>query len=207
MDTAKQGEESMEGAQLERGLETHKNTARGTTIPGREFQVENWEQHYKEVKNRLNSKPQPMKIAPSIEIPPSQMLVLPEPEEEKSTVVKLTSHDLLILQGCQRERVRQIVLPILRKHQMTWRQLVGQSRTRPHILLRREAWFALVSNGYGFAETGRLCGRDHTTILHAVKQWKLEHGPEYRHYLIDEGNDSRVICGAIDGIADAETPM
>ena len=197
MDTAKQGEESMEGAQLERGLETHKNTARGTAIPGREFQVENWEQHYKEVKNRLNGKPQPRKIAPPIEIP----------QEEKPTVIKFTLDDMLILQGCQRERVRQIVLPILRKHYMTWRQLVGQSRTRPHILLRREAWFALISNGYGFAETGRLCGRDHTTILHGVKQWKLTNGSEYLQYLIDEGDDSRVICGAIDGIADAETPM
>jgi len=187
----------MEGAQLERGLETHKNIARGTAIPGREFQVENWEQHYKEVKNRLNGKPPPRKIAPPIEIP----------QEEKPTVIKFTLDDMLILQGCQRERVRQIVLPILRKHYMTWRQLVGQSRTRPHILLRREAWFALISNGYGFAETGRLCGRDHTTILHAVKQWKLTNGSEYLQYLIDEGDDARVICGAIDGIADAETPM
>lgn len=205
MDTAKQGEESMEGAQLERGLEAHKNTARGTAIPGREFQVENWEQHYKEVRNRLNGiKSQPKKI--EIVIPPAEMLVIPEPELETPKPM-FSRDDMLITQGCLRVRVRQIVLPILRKHQMTWRQLVGQSRTRPHILLRREAWFALVSNGYGFAETGRLCGRDHTTILHAVKQWKLEHGPEYRHYLIDKGDDSRIICGAIDGIADAETAM
>lgn len=201
MDSTKQGEESMEGAQLEWGLETHKNTARGTAIPGREFQVENWEQHYKEVKNRLNGiKPQQTEEVMVI------AEVEPEPEPEPSKPA-LTRDDILSLQGCQRERVRQIVLPILRKHQMTWRQLVGQSRTRPHILLRREAWFALVSNGYGFAETGRLCGRDHTTILHAVKQWKLEHGPEYRHYLIDERDDTRLICGAIDGIADAQTPM
>lgn len=196
----------MEGAQLERGLETHKNASRGTAIPGREFPIENWEQHYKEVKNRLNSKPQPRKIAPPIEIPPSQMLVLPEPEPETPKPM-FSRDDLLILQGCLRDRVRQVVLPILHKHKMTWRQLVGQSRTRPHILLRREAWFALISNGYGFAETGRLCGRDHTTILHAVKQWKLEHGPEYRHYLIDEGDDARIVCGAINGITDIETPM
>jgi hypothetical protein len=198
MDTAKQGQKTMEGAQLERGLETHKNVSRGTTLPGGEFPVEDWERHYKEVRNRLNG----IKAQP-------KMLVLPEPEPEPEPKPKpmFSRDDLLILQGCLRDRARQIVLPILHKHKMTWRQLVGQSRTRPHILLRREAWFALISNGYGFAETGRLCGRDHTTILHAVKQWKLNNGPEYRHYLIDEGDDPRLLCGAIDGIADAETPM
>jgi hypothetical protein len=195
----------MEGAQLERGLETHKNTARGTTLPGGEFQVKDWEQHYKDVRNRLNGiKAQPKQI--EVIIPPAEVLVLPEPEPEPLKPM-FSRDDLLITQGCLWDRVRQIVLPILRKHKMTWRQLVGQSRTRPNILLRREAWFALIANGYGFAETGRLCGRDHTTILHAVKQWKLNNGPEYRHYLIDEGDDTRVICGAVDGIADAKTPM
>lgn len=205
MDTAKQGQKGMEGAQLERGLETHKNTSRGTAIPSGEFPVEDWERHYKEVRNRLNGiKAQPKQI--EIIIPPAEMLVLPEPEPETPKPM-FSRDDLLITQGCLRDRVRQVVLPILHKHKMTWRQLVGQSRTRPHILLRRETWFALISNGYGFAETGRLCGRDHTTILHAVKQWKLEHGSEYRHYLIDEGDDPRLLCGAVHGIADAETPM
>jgi len=205
MDTAKQGQKDMEGAQLERGLETHKNASRGTTLPGGEFQVKDWEQHYKDVRNRLNGiKAQPKQI--EIIIPPAEMLALPEPEPETPKPM-FSRDDLLITQGCLRDRVRQIVLPILHKHKMTWRQLVGQSRTRPHILLRREAWFALISNGYGFAETGRLCGRDHTTILHAVRQWKLNNGSEYRHYLIDEGDDPRLVCGAINGIADAKTPM
>jgi hypothetical protein len=193
----------MEGAQLERGLEAHKNTARGTTLLGGEFPVEDWEQHYKDVRDRINGiKPKQIEII----IPPAEVLVLPEPEPEVPKPM-FSRDDLLITQGCLRDRVRQIVLPILRKHKMTWRQLVGQSRTRPNILLRREAWFALIANGYGFAETGRLCGRDHTTILHSVRQWKLEHGSEYRQYLIDEGDDARVICGAINYIADTEAVM
>jgi hypothetical protein len=205
MDTAKQGQKGMEGAQLERGLETHKNASRGTAIPSGEFPVEDWERHYKEVRNRLNGiKAQPKQI--EIIIPPAEMLVLPEPEPEIPKPM-FSRDDLLITQGCLRDRVRQIVLPILRKHKMTWRQLIGQSRTRPNILLRREAWFALIANGYGFSETGRLCGRDHTTILHAVKQWKLEHGSEYRHYLINEGDDPRLLCGAIGRVADAEKRM
>ena len=190
---------------MERGLEAHKNTARGTAIPSGKFPVEDWEQHYKEVRNRLNGiKAQPKKI--EIIIPPAEVLVLPELEPEPQKPM-FSRNDLLITQGCLRDRVRQIVLPILRKHKMTWRQLVGQSRTRPNILLRREAWFALIANGYGFAETGRICGRDHTTILHSVRQWKLHNGSEYRQYLIDEGDDARVICGAINGIADTEAVM
>jgi hypothetical protein len=199
----------MEGAQLERGLEAHKNTARGTTLLGGEFPVTDWEQHYKDVRNRLNGiKPKPKQI--EIIIPPAEMLVLPEPEpepEQQPTIYKFTREDMMLTQGLGRERVRLIVLPILKKHQMTWRQLIGQSRTRPHILLRREAWFALVSNGYGFAETGRICNRDHTSILHAVKQWKLEHGSEYQRYLINEGDNARLLCGAIDGIADVKAVM
>jgi hypothetical protein len=199
----------MEGAQLERGLETHKNASRGTTLPGGEFQVKDWEQHYKDVRNRLNGiKAQPKQI--EIIIPPAEMLVLPEREPELSpeTPTPMFSRDdMLITEGCLRDRVRHIVLPILWKHKMTWRQLIGQCRTRPYVLLRREAWFALISNGYGFAETGRLCGRDHTTILHAVKQWKLNNGTEYRQYLISEGDNARLICGAINGIADAKAVM
>ena len=203
MDPAKQGEETMEGAQLERGLEAHKNTARGTTLPGGEFQVEDWEQHYKDVRNRLNGiKAQPKKI--EIIIPPAEILVLPEPPPPPPL---FSRDDMLITEGCLRDRVRHIVLPILWKHKMTWRQLIGQCRTRPYVLLRREAWFALISNGYGFAETGRLCGRDHTTILHAVKQWKLNNGTEYRQYLISEGDNARLICGAINGIADTKAVM
>ncbi|CAB4172029.1 Chromosomal replication initiator, DnaA C-terminal [uncultured Caudovirales phage] len=193
----------MEGAQLERGLEAHKNTARGTTLLGGEFPVEDWEQHYKEVRNRLNGiKPMPKQI--EVIIPPAELLVLPEPPPPPPL---FSRDDMLITQGCSRDRVRCIVLPILRKHKMTWRQLVGQCRTKPHILLRREAWFALVSNGYGIAETGRLCGRDHTTILHAIKQWKLNNGTEYRHYLIDEGDDARILSGAINYIADAKAKL
>ena len=190
---------------MERGLETHKNTARGTAIPSAEFPVEDWERHYKEVRNRLNRiKAQPKKI--EVIIPPAEMLVLPKPEPEPKKPT-FSRDDMLITQGCPRDRVRQIVLPILHKHKMTWRQLIGQSRTRPHILLRREAWFALIANGYGFSETGRLCGRDHTTILHAVKQWKLEHGSEYRQYLIDEGDDARLLSGAVLYIADTKARM
>jgi len=195
----------MEGAKLERGLETHKNASRGTAIPSGEFRVEDWEQHYKDVRSRLNGiKAQTKQI--EVIIPPAEILVLPEPEPEISKPM-FSRDDLLITEGCIRDRVRHIVLPILWKHKMTWRQLVGQSRTRPNILLRREAWFALIANGFGFAETGRLCSRDHTTIIHAVKQWKLEHGPEYRHYLINEGDDARLLCGAIDGIADTKAVM
>jgi len=195
----------MEGAQLERGLETHKNTTRGTTLLGGEFPVEDWEQHYKDVRNRINGiKPKPKQI--EVIIPPAEVLVLPEMEPDIPKPM-FSRDDLLITQGCLRDQVRQIVLPILHKHKMTWRQLVGQCRTRPHILLRREAWFAIIANGYGFAETGRICGRDHTTILHSVRQWKLHNGSEYKQYLIDEGDDARFICGAINGIADTEAVM
>ena len=190
---------------MERGLETHKNASRGATLLGGEFPVEDWEQHYKDVRNRLNGiKAQPKQI--EIIIPPAEMLVLPEPEPEPQKPM-FSRDDLLITEGCLRDRVRHIVLPILRKRNMTWRQLVGQCRTRPYVLLRREAWFALVSNGYGIAETGRICNRDHTSILHAIKQWKLNNGTEYRQYLISEGDNARLLCGAINGIADAKTPM
>ena len=190
---------------MERGLETHKNTSRGTAIPSGEFPVEDWEQHYKDVRNRLNGiKPKPKQI--EIIISPAEVPVLPEPETEPLKPM-FSRDDLLITEGCLRDRVRYIVLPILHKHKMTWRQLIGQCRTKPHVMLRREAWFALVSNGYGIAETGRICNRDHTSILHAIKQWKLNNGTEYRQYLISEGDNARLLCGAINGIADTKAVM
>jgi len=205
----------MEGAQLERGFETHENNAGSQAVSGGEFQIENWQQHYKNIKARLNG-PKPVQITE----PKSEILMvavipeikqkeeLPDPivecETEPEPFREFSRDDLLITRGLKRDRIRRIILPILRKRNMTWDIIRGQGRHGPIVRARSEVFFALVSNGYGFAETGRICCRDHTTVIHGVRKWKERNGPDYRGYLAEPREDARIVLSTVCDVTEVE---
>ena len=209
----------MEGAQLERGLETHKDHARGTAIPSGEFQVGAWQDHYKSVKARLNG-PKPVQQQAPIsevmmviaipEIKQQEELPQVEPtveyETEPEPFREFSRDDLLITRGLKRDRIRRIILPILRKRDMTWDIIRGQGRHGPIVRARSEVFFALVSNGYGYAETGRICCRDHTTVIHGVRKWKERNGPDYRGYLAEPREDARIVLSTVCDVTEVEKP-
>ena len=212
MDTAKQGEESMEGAQLERGLEAHKNAARGTSIPSGEFPIGNWQEHYRSIRAKLDGQRQKPEQKPEPKPVPVVIVAPPEPEPEPEAVQEakneagFSKDDMLITRGLKRDRIRAIVLPILRKRDVTWEIIRGQNRHGPIVRARAEIFFALISNGYGFAETGRICGIDHTTVIHGVRKWKERNGPEYRGYLAEPRTDARIVLSTICDITEVEKP-
>jgi hypothetical protein len=196
----------MEGAQLERGLEAHKNASRGTAIPSGEFPVGDWQAHYKAIRAKLDGqrpKPEPKpKPAPVVIVKPPE----PEPEPEVVEEGKFSKDDMLITRGLKRDRIRAIILPILRRRNLTWEMIRGQNRHGPIVRGRSEVFFALVSNGYGFAETGRICGRDHTTVIHGVRRWKDRNGPDYRGYLAEPRKDARIVLSTVCDVTEVERP-
>jgi hypothetical protein len=70
------------------------------------------------------------------------------------------------------KRFREIIEPVLRKYGVNWSQFMGESRRSRLKACRWEAWFLLWKDGYQFIRIGEFCGRDHSTIVHAVR--KLE---------------------------------
>jgi len=202
----------MEGAKLERGLEAHKNIARGTAIPSGEFPVTDWQAHYKAIRAKLDGpkpRPAPKPVAlPMIVMPPKpEPEPEPEPEQkEEEFDGKFSKDDMLITRGLKRDRIRAIVLPILRNRDVTWEIIRGQNRHGPIVRARSEVFFALISNGYGYAETGRICGRDHTTVIHGVRKWKERNGPDYRGYLAEPRKDARIVLSTVCDVTEVERP-
>jgi hypothetical protein len=206
----------MEGAQLERGLETHKDHAGSKAVSGGEFQVENWQQHYMSIKARLNGPKPIQQQAPISEV--MMVIAIPEiqiQEEaqleietviEEEPVREFSRDDMLITRGLKRDRIRRIILPILRSRNMTWDIIRGQNRHGPIVRARSEVFFALISNGYGYAETGRICGRDHTTVIHGVRKWKERNGPDYRGYLAEPREDARILLSTVCNVTEIEKP-
>ena len=64
------------------------------------------------------------------------------------------------------ERVRAIAV----EHGMTVDDLMSDRRSSPFIAARQEAMVTLVGLGMSASAVGRLMGRDHTTVLHAVRK-------------------------------------
>jgi len=64
-----------------------------------------------------------------------------------------------------------IVCEVAEAHGLTPRDLLGRSRMRPITRARMTAYAEIRDRlGYSYPEIGMIFGRDHTTILHGVRQ-------------------------------------
>ena len=67
---------------------------------------------------------------------------------------------------------RDVIEPILRKHGVTWAQFMGKSRVKRINVCRWQAYAELHAKGKKYLHIGQFVGRDHTTIIHAVRQYR-----------------------------------
>lgn len=141
--------------------------------------------HYKAVRARLNAgPPKPLKeIEPQPE--PAPAVVLPTPP--LMAMEELGEAKMLYLMPCSYE-TRQMILPILKKHEMTWVQAMTKSQKSRFVRVRCEIYIVLSANGWSLTQIGRMCGgRDHTTILNSLKRFT-------NSYLSDEEKEAANIC-------------
>lgn len=84
--------------------------------------------------------------------------------------------------------MREIVEETARKHGVTANEILGDGRRKVAVIPRREAmWLCHTLTSHSASAIGRFFGgRDHTTILHAIKRYE-EHLAETRAALDMEG--------------------
>lgn len=134
------------------------------------FDANNYQDHYSQVRARLNQQAP----KPKIIIPPKPVEVIPQRNDEEldQEVQKLQS----LLEGCvMPKRLKMLILPIVQEHGYSWEELVSISRKKYLHPARREIWIALREEGnLSFPQIGKLFNRDHSTIVHGYTEAKNE---------------------------------
>lgn len=73
---------------------------------------------------------------------------------------------------------RRVVLPLLEKHKVDWDLILSRSRKHPVVACRHEIFIELKKElRWSASRIGKLCGKDHTTVLHALKKRAIECSP------------------------------
>jgi len=131
-----------------------------------------WREHYKQVRNRIRYEaPQragKVTINPINITPIERVQWIPEfmPEASPETEEKV------LCEGIYPYRLKPLLAPILKKHQMPYLEAVSESRKTKYKLVRFEMYHALREAGFSLPQIGAFFGRDHTTILHGLRRWK-----------------------------------
>lgn len=71
-------------------------------------------------------------------------------------------------------RQKLMVLPVLEDHDVMWADVVRVSRLAKLVNARRDVYRELFEMGMSFSQIGRVCQRDHTTIMYHLEKLPLE---------------------------------
>lgn len=138
--------------------------------------------HYKAVRARLNAgpppKPQPLPEPQPTPIPEPPAVVTVEPTVTPPLTALAMSPQ--IIRGLRSTiEVKEKILPILEKHQISWQDASGKSQQWKYTKCRFEIYVKLYAHGWSLSQIGRLCGgRDHTTVLNGIKKFIKENMTE-----------------------------
>lgn len=120
--------------------------------------------HYKSVRERLNNTPPKKPQIVSVYTPPPEKPKLePEPLPPQEPAFSVIETPL-----------QMILREVAHKHKMTVQNLKSASRTKEYVEARQEAAYRIQKElKFSLTQIGRVLGkRDHTTILHAIKQYE-----------------------------------
>jgi len=127
--------------------------------------------HYMAVRARLNGgKPKLVLVSPVEEKPAG-----PYPEPVVEPFVFTEPEPVAVAHEPLPQTPAQIIMSeVSEAHNMTIKQMKGQSREMAYVKARQEVAYRLNTElGYSLTQIGRLLGkRDHTTILHSINRYK-----------------------------------
>ncbi|CAB5170217.1 Chromosomal replication initiator, DnaA C-terminal [uncultured Caudovirales phage] len=133
-----------------------------------------WVEHYKVIKNRIRYDA-PMQAGkmlsrPINSVPIERVAVkwVPEYMPEASP----ETHDKILCRGLFPARLRPLLLPILRKHNVMFEDIASESRKAKFNIARFEMYYILRESGMSLNQIKQVFNRDHTTVLHGIKRWK-----------------------------------
>ena len=131
-------------------------------------------EHYKQVRARLNRGAQIKKIEKPRFV---EDYVMPRPQPEVSETEEQKQRRRL--KGCPLSMRRQaLILPVLEEFDTTWETLWGKDRRAVMHTPRRKLWLKLWEDGMSIAQIGRFTQRDHTTVLHGLRSIKKAQSEE-----------------------------
>jgi len=71
--------------------------------------------------------------------------------------------------------VRRVVIPILEKHNRSWTDVYSYSRKAPVVACRHEVFRELKKElQWSASRIARLCNKDHTTVIYALRKHQAE---------------------------------
>lgn len=77
---------------------------------------------------------------------------------------------------------RRILAEVAEKRKVPLQDMLSNRRFLPIIEARQEAYYRLVTEtSMGWAQIGRLIGKDHTTVLHGCRRYAERHGLPFTH--------------------------
>lgn len=113
---------------------------------------------------------------PANDVSPEEAARL-QAEREEAEMRYMKARQRELLQDCQLPlSVKQVILPILEKHDITWVDAIKKDRRRKLVAIRNEIFHAIFATGkLSIARIGHICGYDHTSILHALGRRSRNH--------------------------------
>ena len=126
-------------------------------------------QHYKQVRFRLWNAAQIPKIKreePIVE----QFKPEEKPTESCSQTIIVPRRRIQGLSGPRSEDIYQI----LDKYDVSWKDVIGRSRKKKYISIRAEVYAYLLNHGFSKSHIGKICNRDHTSILHILNTYSTD---------------------------------
>jgi chromosomal replication initiation ATPase DnaA len=125
-------------------------------------------EHYKQVRARLNKGAQIKKVAPP---KPIEDYVMPRPQPEVSETEEQKQRRRL--KGCPLSMRRQaLILPVLEEFDLTWEKLWEKDRRAVLQEPRRKVWLKMWEDGMSLNQIGYYTQRDHTTVLWGLRVLK-----------------------------------
>lgn len=71
-----------------------------------------------------------------------------------------------------REKYHGLISEIAEKHSVKVEHILSPSREQHHVAARYECYFVLHSLGLSSSQIGKVMRRDHSTVLHGIRQYK-----------------------------------
>jgi hypothetical protein len=133
-----------------------------------------WFEHYKVIKSRIQIEA-PMRAGKMLSKPVNAVPIervavklvsayMPEPEPE--------TYERTLLKGLFPARLRPMLLPVLKKHNLLFSDIASASRKAKFNIARFEMYYILRESGMSLNQIKEVFNRDHTTVMHGIKRWK-----------------------------------
>jgi len=117
--------------------------------------------HYAAIKQRIAAAARAAQIA--MAPPPPPPPIPPEPKPDLRPP---------LLAGAPVGPIREVIEPILQRHELTWLEISSAKRSNRLVACRHECMWEMRRAGMSYPTIGTLLNRDHTTVIHGVKKYE-----------------------------------